>query len=439
MLLKIKNSKLLQDFLSLTILLFLVCNLIFARSFNGIYISGFRIGELSILGGVIISLLSIFYFKKDIFKNISVINMLIIISFFIISIINSGNFMEPNTDRYSSYIWTMSYIYVAFLITKSIDVYVYKIYFPILLLPLLTYTMATGNYPNFFIEIFNKRSDKFQFLKATDLLIALVICYFLYKNLEIKKINKLIYLFFISGLFLPLFSILSRGSYISLILLLMLECIFEKNYLIKNIKHTLFLVTLLAVTFVLSTFRVNGVSFFDSSNNLPVEVVENVSSVIQHKDTTKAFLTFYVQDGRLFSKDETTNWRLDIWQDIFFDMLQENKLIKGYGYNEILPQMTDPSAPGRLGRDGLNVHVHNYFMTIFSRGGLIQLSFFLYFYYLVIKLWLKKYKNYNILSFLFPILLASSLDISMDGVQFPILFFSSLGYFLNSKKLANTN
>ena len=114
-------------------------------------------------------------------------------------------------------------------------------------------------------------------------------------------------------------------------------------------------------------------------------------------------------------------------------------MIKGYGYNEILPQMTDPSAPGRLGRDGLNVHVHNYFMTIFSRGGLIQLSFFLYFYYLVIKLWLKKYKNYNILSFLFPILLASSLDISMDGVQFPILFFSSLGYFLNSKKLANTN
>ena len=213
MLLKIKNSKLLQDFLSLTILLFLVCNLIFARSFNGIYISGFRIGELSILGGVIISLLAIFYFKKDIFKNISVINMLIIISFFIISIINSGNFMEPNTYRYSSYIWTMSYIYVGFLITKSIDVYVYKIYFPILLLPLLTYTMATGNYPNFFIEIFNKRSDKFQFLKATDLLIALVICYFLYKNLEIKKINKLIYLFFILRILLQKYFLLKDLIY----------------------------------------------------------------------------------------------------------------------------------------------------------------------------------------------------------------------------------
>lgn len=439
MLLKIKNSKFLPEFFSFTVLLFLVCNLIFARSFNGIYIFGFRIGELSIVGGIVASFLTIFYFKKDVFRNISMINMLIIISFFVISIINSGNFAEPNTYRFSSYIWTLSYIYLGFLITKSIDVYVYKIYFPILLLPLLTYTMATGNYPNFFIEIFNKRSDKFQFLKATDLLISIIICYFLYKNLDVKKINKLIYLFFICGLFLPLFSILSRGSYISLILLLILECLFEKKYFIKNIKHTLLLIILLAVTFVLSTFRVNGVSFFENSNNLPVEVVENVSSVIQHKDTTKAFLTFYVQDGRLFSKDETTNWRLDIWQDIFFDMIDENKMIKGYGYNEILPQMTDPTAPGRLGRDGLNVHVHNYFMTIFSRGGLIQLSFFLYFYYVVVKYWVIKYKNYNILSFLFPVLLASSLDISMDGVQFPILFFSSLGYFLNSKKLVNTN
>ena len=42
--------------------------------------------------------------------------------------------------------------------------------------------------------------------------------------------------------------------------------------------------------------------------------------------------------------------------------------MKGYGYNEILPVMTDPSAPGRLGRDGLNEHVHNYFVNIFARG-----------------------------------------------------------------------
>ena len=38
--------------------------------------------------------------------------------------------------------------------------------------------------------------------------------------------------------------------------------------------------------------------------------------------------------------------------------------------------MTDPSAPGRLGRDGMNEHVHNYFVNIFARGGIGQLILF---------------------------------------------------------------
>ena len=56
--------------------------------------------------------------------------------------------------------------------------------------------------------------------------------------------------------------------------------------------------------------------------------------------------------GRLESTDPTANWRLDIWQDVIFDMVKEDRVLSGYGYNEIFPQMLDPTAPGRLGRDG---------------------------------------------------------------------------------------
>ena len=56
-------------------------------------------------------------------------------------------------------------------------------------------------------------------------------------------------------------------------------------------------------------------------------------------------LSFYFQDGRLRSKDSTTEWRLDIWQDVFDDMKSNSILLKGYGYNEIIPVMLDPTAP----------------------------------------------------------------------------------------------
>ena len=64
------------------------------------------------------------------------------------------------------------------------------------------------------------------------------------------------------------------------------------------------------------------------------------------------------------SWDPTTDWRLDIWQDVYHDLVEKERIIIGYGYKEIIPVMLDPTAPGRLGRDGLNENVHNY-LSIF--------------------------------------------------------------------------
>ena len=109
-------------------------------------------------------------------------------------------------------------------------------------------------------------------------------------------------------------------------------------------------------------------------------VTGSVSEVLTKKETLNTFYSFYIQDGRIFSTDPTTNWRLDIWQDVFEDLNNQSKLLKGYGYLEIIPVMLDPSAPGRLGKDGLNEHVHNIFVTTLSRGGILHfIIYFLFF------------------------------------------------------------
>ena len=98
-----------------------------------------------------------------------------------------------------------------------------------------------------------------------------------------------------------------------------------------------------------------------------------IDEVVTKKDVPKGFLTFYFADGRIHSYDNTTNWRLDIWQDLVEDLYKKNKILFGLGYEGIFEIMLDPTAPGRLGRDGLNENVHNYFMNIFGRGGIFQL------------------------------------------------------------------
>ena len=168
----------------------------------------------------------------------------------------------------------------------------------------------------------------------------------------------------------------------------------------------------------------------------PSAVSDSISSLAEEKDTVRVFFSFYLHYGRLESTDPTANWRLDIWQDVLFDMAKEGRVLTGYGYNEIFPQMLDPTAPGRLGRDGMNEHVHNYFVNIFARGGIVQLLFFLIFHFGIIQYWKKENQNYQILMYVLPALIVSLLDITMEGVQFPMVYYFFLYYFLkNSTKV----
>ena len=94
--------------------------------------------------------------------------------------------------------------------------------------------------------------------------------------------------------------------------------------------------------------------------------------------------------------------------------------------------MLDPTAPGRLGRDGLNENVHNYVVNIVARGGVLQLILFIMFHLGLIKYWKDENHNYQILMYILPSLAVSFLDITMEGVQFPFIYYFFLYYFLRN-------
>ena len=424
--------KTLYNLVCFFIISFIASMAVFTRSFVGINFFGFRLGEYLILVGFILCLglliASIFYKNKmdlEIFNNYY---KAIILSFFIILLVTKSNISNTYAFKSSSYIWTLGFIFIGIFIKKYVINLKKSYIFFGSLVPLSIFIINTGNYPDVIINFFKENSDKFQFTKASDVFISVVTVYFFLEILNINTSKKMFFIFFYVPLFLPMLIIQSRGSYVGIIIFTILVLYFERRFLLAN-KKLIFLYLLFSIlVFSISTFRSSGQKL--NTEITPAKITEQVQTNSEVKDTRKAFLTFYIEDGRLFSKDETTNWRLDIWQDVTYDLFEENRFHTGYGYKSIIPQMLDPTAPGRLGRDGLNENVHNYFITIFSRGGLFQLILFVLFHFSLIRLWHARNNNYKILIYYLPIMFVSSLDISMDGVQFPIIFYSSIGCFL---------
>tara|TARA_B100000902_G_scaffold53333_1_gene60124 strand:- start:2717 stop:4072 length:1356 start_codon:yes stop_codon:yes gene_type:complete len=420
---------------------------LFNRPFVGISIYGYRIGELLILSGLLLTPLPLIFriLKIQIideeYDDLLKAYYIIVALFFINVLINNSNILSSYTFKSSTYIWTVPYLFtgLVFLNFKNIDekfrfIFLYIFMFT----PIAHYLFSTGYFPNFIIAFFNEFSDKFEFTKASDIMMSLLLANILCFKFLKKTFIKMCYFFFSVGFMLPLLLLMSRGSFVSTGLFFILTVFYYREYFIKNIKNTIALLIIGALSFVLSTYNVNDVDFsfnFGSGGNAQTDlsVLENVKTISKKNDTRKAFLSLYIEDGRLMSIDNTTNWRLDIWQDVYEDMNNKNLILKGYGHNSIIPVMTDPSAPGRLGRDGLNENVHNYFVNIFARGGMIQFIAYLAFYLILLKLWRKKYGDYSILIFIIPVLFNSTLDMSMEGVQYPLAFFSFLGYLFTTQ------
>ena len=428
---KIQNFK--SDLKGVVLLLIFSLIALFTRSFIGISFLNFRLGEWLILISLFLSFAgSIICYKKYQFAKY---HLYLIISFFVLVLLFSdSSFFNSYVYKSSSYIWSIGFTYIGIYFAANQP----RLYFlyPLIFLPFLHYLFSTGNYPNIAIEYFQIFSDKFQYPKASDILIVLISVNLILKNIISKK--SYIYLFsFTTPLLLPLLIYKSRGAALALAVYLVIELLTHYKYIISHKKILFSSLFIFSLLFSFSSLRIaTNYKLIEVDEEVLVSYEEftgSVTEVITKKETLQTFFSLYIENGRLESSDPTTNWRLDIWQDVYYGLKEESKLLKGYGYLEIIPVMLDPSAPGRLGKDGLNENVHNIFITVLSRGGVLHLLIYILFF---ISLFFEKFKyfNLNTIPLVIPAYVNSFFDIGLDGVQFPFVFFFTLGYIIYASK-----
>ncbi len=422
-----KNKTYIEVFNNLVFFLILA-TMTFTRSLMGLNVFGFRLGELIVGFGL---LLIVIFMILKVFKVFDLIffpykYLLLVLTSFLLSLfINKGNIFSLYTFKSSSFLWMIGYIFFAYYFFREFkfnNLHITSLAFT----PIIIYVFNSGNYPNFIMYFFQQYGDKFQFIKGSDVLIAFIFSVFILKDKFNNEKYLLIYVNLLGSTLLPLFLTLSRASFFSSFLFILLFNFSMRGFIRTQLKTFFFIFIGFITIFILSSIRLASLPEFrlNSSEPLVVEVIqESVSEVVERKNTNQ-FLGFYFCEDRLCSKDNTLDWRLDIWFDLVNDQIRKNKLVQGFGFNEIFEIMKDPNAPGRLGREGLNEHVHNHLFTLIGRMGIIGAIIYIVFLYKL----LYKMRS-NIFIYLLPLFLVSSFDTTMESIQFPLLFYFLVSYF----------
>ena len=144
------------------------------------------------------------------------------------------------------------------------------------------------------------------------------------------------------------------------------QFLYSRRYIRNNKTRVIIYLLISSIFFSFSALRIDRVELARPTVEEiikianPSNIGDSITSLAQEKETVTVIFSFYMHYGRLESTDPTANWRLDIWQDLYHYMNDENIVMTGHGYKSIFPIMLDPSAPGRLGRDGLNENVHKF-------------------------------------------------------------------------------
>jgi hypothetical protein len=259
----------------------------------------------------------------------------------------------------------------------------------------------------------------------------------------------------------------SKGSFVACIIFFVLEVIHYRIYIKKNLLKALLIVVLTPALFVVSSFEISGDSLlnglfiieeqqniFDNEENsdtttevdgsqddqiedndkttnvISETLLDNLDNKIAGNGTSKDSKIFEIDNGRIYSSDNTLNWRFQIWQDVIYDLMDKGQLLTGYGYREIIPAM---NTILRSGVDNGNENVHNFFINIIARGGILQFIIFISIFYKLIN----GDKSKNTLFFLIPLIIVSMFDSAMESVRFPIAVYFIIGSlisFNNEKK-----
>ena len=464
-----KNKNIKKLFIyGVSVFLYLV--FLFGRSFTGMYLFGFRIGEIIVGGLIIVSLLLFFTTEERLnlnprfFQIKSVFNVLFL-AFLTTSILTKSNIFDLYTFKVSSYIWLIPSIFIGlyigddFLNNKEIALFISTS------LPVV-YILSTVYFPESLIGFFVKYSDKFDFVKASDLLLVYVFVNILLRINFPNSFVSLSYFFISSAIMFPMFLFKSKGSFVACLIFFVLEMYQHLSLIRVNVLKTIFLIMISPIFFVVSSFEISGDSLLNGlfventpvssevvdttlpnsktpvttdqvlkkeskteNNSLETQIIsetliDNFDNKIAGNGTTGEKRIIEFRDGRIFSSDNTLNWRFQIWQDIIYDLIDKNIIFTGYGYTEIIPAMDTIT---RSGVDNSNENVHNFFINILARGGILQLAIIVYIFILLLSFNREK----NLSNFILPLLVVSMFDSAMESVRFPISMYLIAGSLLS--------
>ena len=411
----------------------------FSRSFMGVYIFGIRVGELSILLSMLILtyVICINIIQKN--KNSNTIDntiFLIVIFFVVNSFFSDSSLINPYTYKASSYVWSLGFFYLGLIYFKYNNLNKYFINSCLFLLAYVYY-VAIYDLPYGFQELILNISDKYEPHKGSDLVILFITTFYLFNRFYKGKRIVLEIFVIMASLYLPLLLFKSRAGFISLVLFVLFEILNNRNTFKGYAYRNIILIIISTIFMIQSTFLISKSGFIQFEKTR-----ESVSYVTDYRVPELAdeefFELFYIRDGRLRSSDVNLNWRIEIWQDVLFDIQKANLFLTGHGYKEKIPAMSALDFEGnsvRSGLDGLNENVHNFFVNIFARGGIIHLLMYLYLIFQFSKFGLEKFNLKIFFTILFPLLFTSSFDASMENSHFPLIFYFLLGLIFNNKKV----
>ena len=439
----ILNSLVFKNIFLYSIKIFIFLIFLFGRTFMGINFFGFKLGEL-LMGFTALILIIIFLifpliFKKHLFnKKISTAFIILIFSFIFINFKNDVTLLNLTIYKNSSYIWTFGGIAIGFLLSKihpkifnKIDIYFSL--FGLFLIYIYTTEGLSENRQNFLLNF----SDKFEYLKGSDVLLALIIIlYFVLFKLNFSN-SAFNVLLISSALFIPLFLYKSRSSFFSYIIFLTFLLLFFRNKKLQlnRVNKVFFLIAILV--FLISTNWVVSKDIVldsDISEELKYAITNRYSTINDNKYEKEVLelSLFYFKNNRIYTTDGNLNWRFQIWQDVIGDLTSSQQIGLGYGFHEIIPAM---NSDQRYGEDQLNIHVHNYLIHILSRGGLLHLGIIFYLYISLYQVFKLKNLERNYLMLTIPILFNSLFDPSMENSHYPIIYFIMLGLIINNDKI----
>ena len=416
-----------SNYLFQLLMLFLILIFVFGRAFIGISIFGFRIGELIVAFSLLLTLGAFIdsQFRKSPIKRLMKIHLGFVITFIIITILTNSSFFESYTYKSSSYIWTIGYLYFGYIFFKHYKFNTFDLNTLIFVAVLVYFNEISRRIfsPNFLVEFLTAYSDKpLQNHKGYDLIMVFIVATFIFlKKMPYKRLTLDIFVL-IAALYLPLIVWKSKGATLGFAFYVISQLIYHSDKLRKNLFRNIILLILAVLVVFISSV---GMTYYESYE-VPNE--DAIEFVLDHKFSNNNWLFLYIVDGRIYSDDGNANWRLQIWQDVIHDSIQNKTYIYGVGYKDKIPAMDDPT---RSGRDGQNENVHNFLINNYARGGIVHLFLTAYFFGLI--LFKRDAKDWSRLIFAMPFLITSFFGASMESAHFPAVYYFFLAsFFTNS-------